>query len=862
MMGFFWLTLCALSLICLASCSTTREATTAQPVVEQAAEEEERLETGISAPSLPEPPQRCAGIQELTDQFLAERLGVSVKQLERLKKSKNISNEQICNMSSYKLVRALTKSKKEKRFDKPNEWARLRAMQQASDNRRVKPDGYIRASEQRRAVLLEQKPQVGGISSAEWTFIGPGNIGGRTRSIIVHPKTPDTMWLGSVSGGIWKTTNGGEKWEPADDFMGNLAVSTMTINPNDSDTLYAGTGEGFLNADAIRGYGVFKSDDGGATWNHLPSTTPSADSPNWYYVNRLAMSSKNVLLAATGYDAESGGIYRSINDGETWTQVWDESKVLQVLFHPTNANTVLGTTVMCTEKDEDDNCIAWESNIILSTNGGVAWNIIHTIPGIAGRIELAFAPSNPSIIYASFDNNPEGKNGNSGQILKSINGGTSWSLVSRPKHLEAQGYYDNTIWVSPKDPKLVVIGGIDLHRSTDGGTTWKQISQWDKWPKSAHADHHAIVHHPLFDGTTNRTVFFGTDAGIFKAADVVSVAGTKGWESLNNNLGITQFYSGAGYEKIGKIIGGAQDNGHLMWTKGTSGSTTDWKMVESGDGGFSAVDPTDGKFMYGEYTNLALYRSINGGKDYDNICKGILEGMKKDGDNEYCDGTGEALFIAPFVLDPNQPKTLLAGAASLWRSENAKDETPAWTRIKKPIVKECNTEGKGCISAVAVAPGNSNVVWVGHQDGEVFYTKNGKAKQPVWTQVTTLTPKRYVQRIMIDKDNNTKVYVAFGGFDKDNLYVTSNGGVTWKNITGNLPAAPIRTIVRHPTKPGWLYVGTEVGIFASEDGGASWSTTNDGPANVSVEELFWYSDNKLVAATHGRSMFMVTLTEE
>jgi photosystem II stability/assembly factor-like uncharacterized protein len=859
----FLLALWILAVLTLNSCTAARQTPSVNPFFDSSAEVHEQPGTGISVPSLPEPPQRCAGAQELSDAFVAERIGLSLQQLERLKTFRNLSNEQICGISSYKLARAMAKSKKEKRPDKPNEWARLRAMQQASDDGKVKPDGYVRASEQRTMVLSKGMLEAAGISRADWKFIGPGNIGGRIRSIVVHPGNPDTLWIGSVSGGIWKTTDAGLTWKPADDFMGNLAVSTMAIDPTDLQILYAGTGEGFLNADAIRGYGVFKSLDGGITWTHLKSTTPSPDngnpSYNWYYVNRLAMSSTRVLLACTnGYYFYTGGVYRSVDGGATWSQVWSSSKVYQVLFDPKNADRALATTVMCSELNPDNSCKTWESTVIRSVDAGLTWNKVMTVSGIDGRIELAFAPSQPSTIYASFDHNPGSKDRDSGRIIKSLDGGDNWTYVSEPKHLENQGWYDNTIWVSPANPNLVVIGGIDLHRSTDGGITWQQISVWDQWPKSAHADHHAIVHHAKFDGTTNKTVFFGTDAGIFKTSDVTTVATITGWESLNRTLGITQFYGGAGSPKQDKIIGGTQDNGHLMWSKSTPEST-DWNMTVSGDGGFVAIDPSENGFMYGEYTNLAIFRSTDGGKDYDYICKGILEGLAKDKTSVNCDGTSQALFIAPFVLDPNNPNTMIAGAASLWRSPNVKSPTPFWTRIKKPIVPQCNTEGEGCISAIAVAQGDSNIIWVGHQDGEVFCTKNGTKPAPSWTEVKTLTPKRYVHRIMIDKDSPAKVYVAFGGYDKDNLYRTSDGGTTWKNITANLPAAPIRTIVRHPTNANWLYVGTEVGIFASEDGGASWSTTNDGPANVSVDELFWYGTNRLVAATHGRSMFMATL---
>ena len=217
-----------------------------------------------------------------------------------------------------------------------------------------------------------------------------------------------------------------------------------------------------------------------------------------------------------------------------------------------------------------------------------------------------------------------------------------------------------------------------------------------------------------------------------------------------------------------------------------------------------------------------------------------------------------ALFISPFILDPNNSNRMLAGGQSLWRTNDAKTPNtsssgPSWASIKGPI---SGVE----ISAVAVAKGNANIIWVGYNNGELYKTTNGTAATPTWTQVdSAATPGRYVTRITIDPRNPNVVYATFGGFSPDNVWRTTNGGSTWTDITGSgttsLPDAPVRSLVVNPNNSNWLYVGTEVGVFASEDGGAHWATATDGPANVSVDELFWMG-NKLVAATHGRGMYV------
>lgn len=751
---------------------------------------------------------------------------------------------------------------KEEEAGGPGEWAKLREAQRASEDGMVRPDGLAHATAQRRAIL-DSTPRgsglhttTAGIANDRWTSLGPGNIGGRIRSIVVHPEEPDTMWVGSVGGGIWNTADGGATWHAVNDFAGNLGVSSLVMDPADPNTMYAGTGEGFFCSDAARGYGVFKSTDGGYTWNHLFSTTPSNDTGcssdyNWYHVNRLSISLNRVILAATrGYNGNCGGIYRSADGGATWTSSFT-GRITDVLFDPNDPNNALANAINYNFETEQ-----WESYILRSGDSGQSWTIVSTFAASDGRVELAYAKSDSRIAYAAYDDGSS----RAGTIYKSADGGLTWTFMSKPGHMGAQGWYDNALWVSPADPDLVVVGGIDTWRSEDGGATWTQISISWKWPESAHEDHHVIVSHPGFDGINNKTVFFGNDGGIWKVDDITSAITLSGydtngrhvtsipWKSLNSSLGITQFYSGAGSPDAAKVIGGTQDNGVLIYT----GSET-WRRSKGGDGGFVAIDPIDSNYIYGEYTYLGLYRSVDGGTTFQTICRGITEGNSS---KNFCSGTEESLFIAPFILDPNNPDTLLAGAASLWRSADIKAAEPSWRVVKLPVTVNGT---KIFISAIAVAPGNSDIIWVGYQNGYVYYTTNGTALNPVWTRVSGL-PSRYVMRFLIDKDDNNRVYVALGGFDPDNLYTTSDYGGSWTDLSGNIPAAPIRSIVRHPVRADWLYAGTEVGIFASEDGGNTWSTTNSGPANVSVDELFWYGNDRLIAATHGRGMFMTTIS--
>jgi hypothetical protein len=705
--------------------------------------------------------------------------------------------------------------------DRPDEAIRFRALSLRDERGSIPMEGLVNAAEHAKLMRAAQPGGVAPdqISRSSWTWLGPGNVGGRSRSIVIHPTNPSIMWLGSVGGGIWKTANAGGSWKPLNDFLANLAVSTLVIDPTNPNVLYAGTGEGFFNGDAIKGAGIFKTTNGGTGWSRLASTTNA----NFEYVNRLSISpGATRILAAT-----RAGIFRSLNGGGSWSATLPGTEALDVEFHPANANLAVAG---------GRNGHAW-----YSLNGGGSWTPATGLPSptsFDGRVELAYAESNPQIVYASVDTGSSG-----GALYRSANGGHSYTLVNNTaQYLGDQGWYDNTVWVDPTNANRVVVGGVDLWRSINGGSTLTKISDWREWynGRSAHADQHGIVSHPGYNGTTNRTVLVVDDGGVYRTTNILGATTTSGWQELNNNLGITQFYSAAGNPTTGEIIAGAQDNGSQFY-KPTTGPQR-WTLANGGDGGFSAADPTDVKVFYSEYVYLTIARSSDRGVSSQDIYSGLA------------DAGSCAYFIAPYILDPNNANRLLAGGCHLWRTNNAKAGSPTWSQISPWL-----SSGYG-ISAIAVLKGNANVVWIAYGNGDVYKTANGTAANPTWTRVDNLgtpLPDRYVTRIALVNANSA--YVTFGGFSPDNIYLTTNGGNTWTDRTGagstGLPAAPVRSIVVHPLHPSWIYAGTEVGVFVSQDSGLHWTVPQSGPANVSVDELFFLNNRVIVAATHGRGVF-------
>jgi hypothetical protein len=735
-----------------------------------------------------------------------------------------------------------------------------RAMRERDENGNIPDNALVNAVQQAKQMSFDpqmwpgatqvsprgSKTPVAGIDTNLWTWIGPGNIGGRIRAIVIHPIATNTIWVGGVDGGIWKTVNGGASWFPLNDFMANLAVSCMAIDPANPNVIYAGTGEPMYNIDSVRGAGIFKSTDGGVTWVQLSSTTGSS----YNFVSRIAIDPNNSsnLLAST-----RSGIFSSINGGSSWTQT-STTEMLDIAFHPGNSSLAIASGY---------------ANAYYSLNGGVTWTAASGFPASTGyrggRIEIAYAASSPNIVYASFDNASSG----SGQVYVSNNGGQTYSLVGTPAHLSSQGWYDNCIWVDPTNPNIIVVGGTDLYRSSNGGSSWTDIGGY---AGSVHPDQHAIVSMPGYNASTVSTVFIGNDGGFFRAGNIRTVSASSGWTTLNNNLGITQFYGAAGNSSSGTIVAGAQDNGTERVL--SSGSTGSFTSMFGGDGGFCAADQSDPNYFYGEYVYLQIHRSSNGGTSSSYITGGLGDAGLPDTNGDFQvfyppegkdalssddpdsgaggpppDPDSAANFIAPFILDLNNFNTMLAGGSNLWRSVNVKAATPTWTNIKPGIASG------SFINAIAVAPGNSDIIWVGHNSGAVYFTINGTSGTPTWTQSGSGTlPGRACTSLVVDSNNVNNVYATFGGYSSGNVYQSTDGGTTWANIGAALPSAPANSIVISPTNSNFIYVGMNVGVFASADGGATWSSGNLGSANVAVDQLFWMN-NTLVAATHGRGLF-------
>jgi len=719
-------------------------------------------------------------------------------------------------------------------------------------------------------------------SLGSWSALGPGNIGGRTRALVIHPTSPLIMYAGGVAGGIWKTTNGGASWTPRGDLLANLAVTTIALAAKSPDTLYAGTGEGYFNGDAIRGAGIFKSVDAGVTWTQLAATRTA----DFYYVNKVVVSAQN---ASRIYAATGTGVWRSLDAGATWKRVLNPNLTggcLDLALRTDRAADVAfascGTFVQA----------AVYRNETAQANN--TWKVVLRDTGM-GRTSIAIAPSNQSILYALASSNVDGEflDGLHG-VFRSTNGGTTWTAQVRnnsPRRLDRsllsnplfvfleecfgaaggfinQGWYDNVIAVDPKDPNRVWAGGVDLFRSDDAGKSWGLASYWWIEPGSdasyAHADQHAIVFHPRYNGTTNKTMFVGDDGGLFKtlnarATTVKSTAGVCNpalnpfaWQSLNHGYGVTQFYHGLPYPDGTTWFGGTQDNGTIRGANATG--TEGWAEIFGGDGGFVAIDPSDTDVLYASTPGLALRKSENAGQSF---------GLKIDGITE--DG-GNFLFVTPFVMDPSEPDRLWIGGSQLWRTDDAAE---TWDAASDVVA----SDGFPRVTALAVARTDSNRVLAGTLQGYIHHNEAALAAtgSTGWAQSRPRTG--WVSWVAYDPVDPSVAYATYSSFGGGaHVWKSTNGGATWSALdgtgAGKLPDIPVNTIAVDPANRSHLFIGTDLGVFSSVDGGTTWLIENTGFANVPVFSLAIQPNPlaagplpvyELFAFTHGRGAWKVAL---
>lgn len=707
-------------------------------------------------------------------------------------------------------------------------------------NQRAYPHNHIDIKAYRAGVA--QRKQAANVMqrSGDWELVGPINTGGRITDIELHPTNTDIFYASAAAGGIFKTEDGGSSWEPIFDDANSLSIGNMALAPSDPNIMYVGTGEanGSATSGAFFGDGVYKTTDGGENWTNIGLE-------NSQHIGRIAIDPENadrVYVAAAGLlygKSEDKGLYRTLDGGSTWDKVLfisDSTSCIDVAINPTNADIIYAATWERTRFPWGRIYGGPTSGIYRSTDGGDTWTKLENgLPqsnSETGRIGIYVAPSNPDVVYASYTTN---RITNEFQALyKSTNGGDSWFMVNDDiTDVNATfGWFFGNVRVHPLDEDDVFVLGQIMYRSNNGGNSFNQIAE------SVHVDFHALEVHPL----NPNLVVLGCDGGVY-----ISNTGGSSWMFVNK-LPVTQFYTCELDESFpNRYYGGTQDNGT---NRTLSGNTNDWTRIFGGDGFYVNVDPIDNDFVYCEFQWGSLFRSTDGGFNFEWAQDGIL-------------GSDRTNWNTPVVLDPVDPTRLYYGSNRLYISVN---RAQSWSSMSGDLTDGEHPSGSqsfGTITTIAPSASQSETVYVGTDDGNVQVTFDLGLN---WNNISAGLPDRYVTRVAVDPEDHLTAYVTLSGYRFvdyiPHIMRTTDGGQNWEDISGNLPEIPINDVIVDPEMDQTLYIANDLGVWVTFDLGENWAPLGGNMPLVVVNDLRLHNPTRqLLAGTFGRSMYIFDLTD-
>jgi photosystem II stability/assembly factor-like uncharacterized protein len=706
----------------------------------------------------------------------------------------------------------------------PNDWF---TMQRAYPFNEIPKERYQQALEE--AKVIRNQKGAGPFRHALWTFAGPTNIPGRITDIAVDPLDETHIYVASAAGGVYLSNNSGNVWTPIFDDVGVQSIGAIAISPTDRDLIYVGTGEANASGDSYEGTGIYKSTDGGNSWK-LNGLSES------YHIGRIVVSPDNTVFVAVmgklfGTNPERG-VYRSTDDGETWEQMFHINDTTGCVDIARSENTGYLFAAMWQRyrMPNERRVGGYGSGIYRSTDEGETWQQLTVgLPANGpdvGRIGLSVIDS---VVYAIYADHPGYFLG----VYKSINSGSSFSRVNDGALSDIYssfGWYFGNIRVSESDPNIVFVLGLDLMRSTNGGSSWSYVDN------GIHVDHHAMWISPSTPGF----IYDGCDGGVNHSTN---------WGSTWYNrfdMGNTQFYAiTIDFLNPERLYGGTQDNGTM---RTPDGGLDNWDHILGGDGFYCEVDFTDSDVIYAEYQGGNLYKSTNFGSTWEWALSNI---------DYYADRHN---WSTPFVMDKNDPNTMYYGSNKLYKTTNGGNY---WTTISGDLTngEDPGNLTYGTITTIDVSATDSDVLIVGTDDANVWITQNGGDS---WDHVSATLPNRWVTRVVISPADESVAYVALSGYKESDhlphIFRTSNYGQNWIAIDGNLPDAPINDVIVDPLIDQTLYIGTDFGPFYTTDMGVTWQALGTGIPLAPIHDLDFHSPTrKLVAGTHGRSMYAVSL---
>jgi len=704
-----------------------------------------------------------------------------------------------------------------------------------------------------------------------WQFLGPTNVSGRMTDVaVVAPKGKHyTIYVAGASGGVWKTVNEGVTWDPVFEHAASTSIGDVTLAPSNQNIVWVGTGEANIFRSSMAGAGVYKSEDAGKTWKYMGLA-------GTHTIPRIVIHPKNpdiVYAAATGHEwteDEERGLYKTIDRGKNWEKIFyidEKTGAIDLVMDPSDHEILYAATwqrIRNRWNDPRNESDYTGSGIYKTTDGGKNWNAINEgLPPAQyrGRIGIDLCLTKPKVIYAFIDNyeiardysesdetdsygRPKDGVIKGATVYRSDDSGESWRQVSQAdQYMErlsaTYGWVFGQMRVDPNDEDKIYVMGLGLNVSEDAGKTFRPL-------RGMHGDHHGL----WIDPANSDYLVNVNDGGV-----AISYDGGENWNAIYDNLPLVQFFNVMyDMDEPFHVYGSIQDHGSRRGVVDLSSGrnqipAVEWEGAPGGEGSSHAIDPTNPNTVYsaGFYGTISRTDLVSG--DRKNLLPKVAKGEPKL----------RGQWVAPFIISPHNPRIIYHGMQYLYRSLDRGD---SWERISQDLSyndpKKMGDIPHQVLFAISESPIQFGLIYAGTDDGRAHMTKDGGK---TWKEVTKgLVKNRWVSRIAASAFEKGTVYLSQNGKRNDDftayLWKSTNYGKTWKDITGNIPCGPINVVREDPKNENILYVGTDLGVYVSVDGGRTWNTlSKDFPSTFVHDLVIHPRDDILVAATHGRGMY-------
>ncbi|MGI8584661.1 MAG: WD40/YVTN/BNR-like repeat-containing protein [Chitinophagaceae bacterium] len=733
-------------------------------------------------------------------------------------------------------------------------------------------------------LLLQQSPY----KNIQWRLTGPDNRSGRSTDVIGITGNPNIIYAAYATGGLWKTEDAGETWKPIFDKEATQSIGNIALAPSNPDILYVGTGEANIFRASLPGTGMYKSTNGGKNFTNIGLQNSGT-------ISRVVVHPKDPNRVYAGVSGnewtynKDRGVYLTNDGGKSWKNILfesDRSGCIDLVMDPSDANTLYASMWNRIRRRWSDPIPEGGDHIYKTTDGGKTWKIINKarpddpvgrgLPDtkLTGRIGLAVSISNPNVLYAFVDDHnkkrdpkPEETDSYQRKVQKVVIGGAIYRSNDKGENWQKMGeihdfftpfsgtygWVFGQIRVDPKNENEVYAMGVSMGKSEDGGKTWKKFEPSDKKSDEMYGDNHAM----WFDKENPDRIILGNDGGVSFTNDGGNI-----WKNTFKKIPTTQFYNVTyDMEQPFNLYGSIQDqgtySGNVNNTFGKSQDSTirSWNYAPGGEGTRIEVDPTNhnmifsssfyGRLMKSDFSKPQRDRS----KPISLFAVGAIDSLR-----------GE--WLAGTLMSRFNNKVIYHGLQHLYKSEDGGD---TWKIISHDLsYNDRSWMGNypyliyhQAITTISEGS-NPGKLYVGTDDGRLWNTMDdGKT----WNEIIKGLPyNKHVANIEASVLKEGKLYVVLNDRRADNatpyVFVSDNSGVTWRSVTGNLPASPVNVIIEDD-KTGNLFCGTDLGIYISKDGGKKWLALNaDMPASVSVQDMFIHPrDRKLVIATYGRGVY-------